>query len=52
MKMYIGVTDYNWFNLLKANQPQEINFWQPNSSRTFRAVREGELFFIQITFTS
>jgi putative restriction endonuclease len=26
----------------------EVNFWQPNSLRTFRALGEGELFLFKL----
>ena len=48
MRIYVGVTDYEWFTLLRARQPNEVNFWQPNSARNFRAVKEGELFLFKL----
>jgi putative restriction endonuclease len=48
MKIYVGVTDYDWFNLLKERQPEDVNFWQPNSNRTFHALQEGELFLFKL----
>jgi len=48
MKLYVGVTDYDWFRLLKERQPEEINFWQPNSDRVFHALQEGELFLFKL----
>ena len=46
MRIYVGVTDFEWFTLLKSRHPNEVNFWQPNSARNFRAVQEGELFLL------
>ncbi|MHB8064372.1 MAG: hypothetical protein ACYDG2_17365 [Ruminiclostridium sp.] len=31
MKIYVGVTDNNWYNYLSNIQPpDEVNFWQPS----------------------
>lgn len=48
MKIYVGVTDDNWFQYLKEQKPDEVNFWQPNSARAFRALSEGELFLFKL----
>lgn len=48
MKIYIGVTDYEWFCLLRSQNANEVNFWQPNSDRNFKALREGELFLFKL----
>lgn len=48
MKIYVGVTDESWFRYLKEQKPDEVNFWQPNNVRNFRAVNEGELFLFKL----
>lgn len=48
MQIFIGVTDDNWFKYLKSIQPDEVNFWQPNSGRNFRAIEQGELFLFKL----
>ena len=48
MKIYVGVTDDNWFHYLKEQKPDEVNFWQPNSARAFRTLSEGELFLFKL----
>lgn len=48
MKIYVGVTDNNWFNHLKCLRPDEVNFWQPNNTRNFRALEQGELFLFKL----
>ncbi len=48
MKMYVGITDYNWFQYLKSINLDEVNFWQPKSSRNFKAIRQGELFLFKL----
>ena len=40
MKAYVGITDYDWYELL-ASRPglDEVNFWQPGGSRRFGALK-------------
>ena len=45
MKMYVGVTDGNWFNFLKERNAVEVNFWKP-SATNFKALNKNDLFFI------
>ena len=49
MKSYVGVTDFEWFELLRR-QPdlEEVNFWQPGGSRQFKALEPGELFLFKL----
>lgn len=49
MKLYVGVTDYDWYNLL-SREPNlsEVNFWRPSDSREFRAVPPGSLFLFKL----
>ena len=48
MKFYIGVTDNSWFKFLSALEPDEVNFWQPGGSSTFRALSPGEPFLFKL----
>ncbi len=49
MKAYVGVTDYDWYTLLKSHGSlDEVNFWQPGGSRKFKAIAEGELFLFKL----
>jgi len=48
MKFYVGVTDNSWFNFLANLQPDEVNFWQPGGTSTFRALSPGELFLFKL----
>jgi putative restriction endonuclease len=48
MKFYIGVTDHNWFNYLKSEQPDELNFWQPGGKQTFKAIQPNNLFLFKL----
>ncbi len=45
MRAFIGITDRDWFELLRAeSQLDEVNFWQPGGQRVFGAFGPGELF--------
>src|SRR5437016_14041453 len=48
MKLWIGVTDKNWFDHLSSFSPEEVNFWQPSGSRTFRVLQPGEPFLFKL----
>src|SRR5271166_4183327 len=48
MKIWVGVTDEDWFNQLSVLRPDEVNFWQPSGSRTFKALQPGELFLFKL----
>jgi putative restriction endonuclease len=43
MKIWVGVTDKDWFQFLDRINPDEVNFWQPSGSRMFRALQYTEL---------
>jgi putative restriction endonuclease len=49
MQAYVGITDIDWFNLLR-NLPQldEVNFWQPSGNHPFKALNPGELFLFKL----
>ncbi len=49
MQAYVGITDREWFELLK-NLPhlEEVNFWQPSGNNHFRALNPGELFLFKL----
>jgi putative restriction endonuclease len=49
MRAFVGVTDWDWFELLRSQSDlDEVNFWQPSGSRQFRALRPGELFLFKL----
>ena len=49
MRAFIGITDRDWFDLLRAQrQLDEVNFWQPGGQRTFRTLSPGELFLFKL----
>lgn len=48
MNLWVGVTDSDWFEFLRARRPEEANFWQPSGSRQFRALAPGEPFLFKL----
>lgn len=49
MKCYVGITDKQWFDSLRANSSvRELNFWQPGGNRRFRALDRGDLFLFKL----
>lgn len=51
MKLWIGVTDGDWYRFL-SQRPHldEVNFWQPGGSREFDALSPGELFLFKLHY--
>lgn len=48
MKIYLGVTDNNWYNYLSQIQPEDINFWQPSGNANFRVLSSGAPFLFKL----
>lgn len=49
MKIYVAVTDNEWFNYLSSLQyVDEVNFWQPSGRMRFRALLPGEPFLFKL----
>jgi putative restriction endonuclease len=50
MNSYIGITDKQWFSLLRSQQGiDEVNFWLP-SGRGFRVLSPGDLFLFKLHY--
>lgn len=47
MKMYVGVTDYDWYTLLKSKQCDEVNFWTPGTSN-FKAIEPNDMLLFKL----
>ena len=47
MKMYVGLTDFDWFEYLKERQCKEVNFWKPSEQR-FTALAPNDLFLFKL----
>jgi putative restriction endonuclease len=50
MKLYIGITDRDWFQFLRAQNAFEMNFWRPRNTTEFGAIKPGELFLFKLKF--
>ena len=49
MKLYVGITDYDWFKLHTSRESvDEVNFWRPSSTATFKALQWGEPFLFKL----
>lgn len=48
MKLFVGVTNNEWFEYLAARQPDEVNFWRPRSQLDFRAIPVGAPFLFKL----
>jgi len=48
MKLYVGVTDYEWYRILKQANCDEVNFWKPGGKTNFKALDEGDLFLFKL----
>lgn len=49
MNIYVGVTDKNWFEQLRSQESDEVNFWNPGG-RAFRVLRENEIFLFKLHY--
>lgn len=47
MQMYVGITDYDWFEFLKEKNATEVNFWKPGT-QPFKALNENDLFLFKL----
>ena len=50
MKMWVGVTDSQWFAFLAGRQDEEVNFWQPGGGSAFRAIETGAPFLFKLHY--
>ena len=51
MKLWIGVTDNDWFRFLRSlSGVEEVNFWQPGGKSIFKALKPGELFLFKLHY--
>ncbi len=49
MRLFVAVTDKNWFNLHASKQSvDEVNFWRPSSEASFKALQPGELLLFKL----
>ena len=48
MKYYLGVTDNKWFSYLSKINPEDINFWQPSGTVSFKVLTAGAPFLFKL----
>jgi len=49
MRLFVGVTDYDWWTVHAGRQRvEEVNFWKPSGNATFAALSPGELFLFKL----
>ena len=48
MKLYLGVTDNDWFSFLAARRPDEVNFWRPSPKQAFRVLDTAGVFLFKL----
>lgn len=49
MKLYVGITDYDWFKLHASKaKVEEVNFWKPSSQTNFRVLQGNEPFLFKL----
>lgn len=49
MQMYVGITDYEWYEFLKSNNADEVNFWKPGT-QPFKALQENDMFLFKLHY--
>jgi len=48
MKLFVGVTNDEWFRFLAERNPDEVNFWRPRSQMDFKALQPGDIFLFKL----
>ena len=49
MRYWVGITDWDWFEFLRAHQPlDEVNFWQPSAGRMPVRLERGTAFLFKL----
>jgi len=48
LKIYVGITDYDWFSFLKNENCDEVNFWKPGGKTNFKAIEENDMFLFKL----
>lgn len=47
MKLYVGITDSDWFRHLRERRAEEMNFWRPRATSQFKILEASELFLFK-----
>jgi len=48
MKLFVGVTNNEWYRFLAERKPDEVNFWRPRSQLDFKALKIGDIFLFKL----
>src|SRR3712207_44972 len=48
MKLWVGVTDPDWFAFLSRADVDEVNFWQPSATAPFVGLESGAPFLFKL----
>lgn len=49
MKLYVGITDFDWFSLHASKEfVEEVNFWRPSPQANFKVLQRGEPFLFKL----
>lgn len=49
MRIFVGITDYDWFRLHASKAwVEEVNFWRPSPNGTFKVLAYGEPFLFKL----
>lgn len=50
MKLFVGLTDHDWYTYLRDRARDEVNFWWPSPEQAFRALQPGEPFLFKAKY--
>ncbi|NLJ40826.1 MAG: hypothetical protein GX352_04355 [Clostridiales bacterium] len=48
MRMFVAVTDSDWYTLLRDQDCDEVNFWKPSGRFNFRAIDVNEMLLFKL----
>jgi putative restriction endonuclease len=48
VRLFVAITDRDWFDVLAREALDEVNFWQPSGRHTSRALQPGELLLFKL----
>jgi len=48
VRFWVGITDKNWFERLRTQAPDEVNFWQPSAGRRAAKLDAGMAFLFKL----
>src|ERR1022692_2347082 len=48
MKLFVGVTNNDWFRFLAEKTKKRTNFWRPRSRNEFKALASRALFLFKL----